>query len=141
MDHVVYLDASAQELKNLLLGIKSMIIRGAAGRKMPYGRVNVGDCLYFLNNDAEGLVKSRAVVKSVFNSEAMTNEESIHLIQENQPALQLTDKQLKRWSGKRYLVLVGLEQVEEIEPFKVDKSNYSNMDDWLPVGDIKRVRL
>jgi hypothetical protein len=35
MDHVVYLDHKANEFEKLLNGQKTMIIRGAAGRKMP----------------------------------------------------------------------------------------------------------
>lgn len=141
MDHVVYLDASARELANLLAGNKTMIIRGAMGRKMPYGRVNAGDILYFLNNDAEGLIRAKGKVRGVLNSEALTKEESIRLIENHQAKLQLTDHQLKRWGGKRYLVLIELEQVEEVETFKVDKSGYGNMDDWLPVGNIRDVKL
>jgi hypothetical protein len=38
MDHVVYLDAKEKELDKLRSGQKSMIIRGAAGRKLPHGR-------------------------------------------------------------------------------------------------------
>jgi len=34
MNHVVYLDAKSNELENLLSGKKSMIIRGATGRKV-----------------------------------------------------------------------------------------------------------
>ena len=34
MNHIVYLDAKSNELGNLLDGKKSMIIRGAAGRKV-----------------------------------------------------------------------------------------------------------
>ncbi len=141
MDHVVYLDANAQELKNLLTGKKTMIIRGATGRKMPYGRVSAGDTLYFLNNDAEGLIRAQARVKSVLNSEALTGEQSIALIDKNQAGLQLTEKQSKRWGGKRYLVLIEVEQVKELEAFGVDKSAYGNMDDWLPVGNIDDVRF
>ena len=40
MDHVVYVDTKAKELEKLLEGTKRMLIRGAAGRKMPYGRVH-----------------------------------------------------------------------------------------------------
>ena len=47
----------------------------------------------------------------------------------------------KRWAGKRYLVLIEVADVTEIEPFAVDKRDYGNMDDWLPVGDIGRVRI
>ncbi|HPJ16657.1 MAG TPA: hypothetical protein PK639_00320 [Candidatus Woesebacteria bacterium] len=140
MDHVVYLDAKANELTHLLSGSKTMIIRGATGRKLPYGRVVVGDVLYFLNNNAEGIVKAKAVVSSVFNSQILTNEESISLIKNNQNKLQLTDNQFKKWGGKRYLVLIEVNQVEEIKSFAIDKSSYGNMDDWLPVGKIETVK-
>lgn len=141
MDHVVYLDTKANEMTKLLEGQKTMIIRGAAGRKMPYGRVNSGDVLYFLNNDGEGVVKARAVVQSVFNSEKMDKDQSSNLVVEHQDQLQLTERQFKRWAGKRYLVLISVSDLEEVEPFEVDKSDFGNMDDWLPVEDIGRVKL
>ncbi len=141
MDHVVYLDAQAKEMDNLLAGQKTMIIRGAAGRKLPYGRVNDGDVLYFINNNAEGLIKARAKVKNVLNSEKMSKEESIALVQSHQDKLQLTPKQFKRWAGKRYIVLIQVEDVEELSPFPIDKSDYGNMDDWLPVENIEDVKL
>jgi hypothetical protein len=141
MDHVVYLDTAAKEMVNILAGKKTMILRGATGRKMPYGRVEAGDMLYFLNNDAEGLVKARASVMSVLNSDALTEEGSLQLINEHQAGLQLTEKQLKRWGGKRYLVLIWIGKAEEVKPFRVDKSAYGNMDDWLPIGDIEGVIL
>lgn len=139
MDHIVYLDAKAQEMEKLLAGIKTEIIRGATGRKLPYGRVNIGDILYFINNNAEGLVKVRATVAAVFNSEKMDKNTSVNLVKEHQDKLQLTDKQFERWAGKRYIVLIEVKNIEPLEPFKFDKSNYSNMDDWLPVGDIESV--
>jgi len=43
MDHIVYLDAKAKELENLKAGVKTMIARGAMGRKLPHGRVHAGD--------------------------------------------------------------------------------------------------
>ena len=48
MDHVVYLDHKAKELHNLIMGRKNMIVRGAMGRKVPYKRAKIGDCLYFV---------------------------------------------------------------------------------------------
>ncbi len=141
MDHVVYLDAKAKELENLLSGKKTMVIRGAAGRKLPYGRVRTGDILFFINNNAEGVVRAQAVVKSVINSEPLCADESKKLIDSHQECLQLTDSQLKRWSGKRYLVLIEVENVQLLEPFPIDKSGYGNMDDWLPVENINQVRL
>jgi hypothetical protein len=141
MDHVVYLDASAREMERILSGEKTMIIRGATGRKIPYGRVNAGDTLYFLNNDAEGLIRAKSVVASVLNSDALKEEESIRLVEEYQAQLQLTEKQRNRWGGKRYLVLIGIDKTEALSPFGVDKSAYGNMDDWLMVEEIEKVKL
>ncbi|KAA0267063.1 MAG: hypothetical protein HS100_04795 [Anaerolineales bacterium] len=139
MDHVVYLDAQAEELENLLAGRKTMIIRGATGRKLPHGRVDAGDMLYFINNNAEGAVRAKAKVKNAFHSEKMTEDESRALVKKNQPKLSLTEKQMKRWAGKRYIVLIEVADVKEIPPFAIDKSAYGNMDDWLPVGKIESV--
>jgi hypothetical protein len=141
MDHVVYLDAQAKELENLLSGNKTMIIRGATGRKLPHGRVDAGDMLYFINNNAEGKVHARARVKSVFHSEKLTEDESHALVKKNQPKLSLTEKQIKRWAGKRYIVLIEVAGVKEIPPFAIDKSQYGNMDDWLPVETIESVTI
>jgi hypothetical protein len=141
MDHIVYLDAKANEFENLLAGHKTMIIRGATGRKLPHGRVNAGDVLYFINNNAEGRVRAKAKVKNAFHSEKMTEDESRALVMQNQPKLSLTDEQIQRWAGKRYIVLIEVTDVKEVAPFVIDKSNYGNMDDWLPVEKIDSVRL
>jgi hypothetical protein len=139
MDHVVYLDTQAKELENLLSGNKIMIIRGATGRKLPHGRVDAGDILYFINNNAEGLVRAKGKVKSAFHSEKMNEDESRALVEKNQSKLHLTDKQMRRWACKRYLVLIEVSDVKEIQPFAIDKSKYSNMDDWLLVEKIESV--
>ncbi len=141
MDHVVYLDAKAEELESLLSGQKTMVIRGATGRKLPYGRVRTGDVLFFINNNAEGVIRAYARVKSVINSEPLCLNESEKLINSCQNRLRLTDAQMKRWTGKRYLVLVEVENIQPLDPFPIDKSDYGNMDNWLPVGDINRVKL
>ncbi len=140
MDHVVYLDAKANELQKLLNGGKTMIIRGAAGRKLPYGRVDAGDVLYFINNNGEGAVRARAAVSSVFNSEKMNKEDSCRLVEKNQNQLQLSDKQFQKWAGKRYVVLIEVTDVKDVTPFEIDKSNFGNMDDWLPVESIAAVK-
>lgn len=141
MDHVVYVDAQADELAQLLDGSKTMIIRGATGRKLPYGRVDVGDRLYFINNNAEGAARAVGTVTAVINSDKLNPEESAALVEAHQDKLQLTAKQFKRWAGKRYLVLIEVGDVQSIEAIPIDKSEYGNMDDWLPVGSIDAVRL
>ena len=106
MNHVVYLDAKANEMEKLLIGQKTMIIRGAAGRKIPYGQVNKEDILFFINNNAEGMIKAKAAVSSVMNSEKMDKDASIKLLNKYKDNLQLSEKQFQRWAGKRYIVII-----------------------------------
>ena len=141
MDHVVYLDHKAKELDHLKAGIKTMILRGAMGRKLPYGRVNPGDTLYFIENKGDGLVKAKALVDDVVNTEKLDRQASIQLVNDHQDSLRLNDGLLKRFGGKRYLVLISVKNFCKIDPFKIDRSAYDNMDDWLPVEDIERVRI
>jgi len=141
MDHVVYLDAKANEFDNLLNGKKKMIIRGATGRKIPYGKVENGDRLYFINNNAEGMIKARAQASCVINSEKMDKDTSIKLVKANQNKLQLTADQFKKWAGKRYIVLIEVKDIEEIEPFQFNRDNFKNrMDDWLSIENIDVVK-
>jgi hypothetical protein len=60
MDNVVYVDAMEKELDLILDGDKKMIIRGASGRKLPYGRIFEGDELYFIENNGDNLIKAKA---------------------------------------------------------------------------------
>jgi hypothetical protein len=143
MDHVVYVDAKAKanDMEEILSGKRLMIIRGATGRKLPYDRVDENDELYLIRNNGEGLIRAKCIVDSVINSKKISKDESIQLVREHQTKLNLTDKQFKRWAGKRYLVLIEIKEVQKLEPFKIDRSEYGNMDDWLPVGSINRIRL
>jgi len=141
MDNIVYLDYKAKELDNLISGKKTMIIRGATGRKLPYGRVFKGDMLYFIENKGDGLVKARAKVKDVFNSEQLTKTESEELVKQHQNKLLLDSGLIKRFSGKRYIILITIESFQKLDPFKIDRSAYGNMDDWLPVEDINKVKI
>jgi len=140
VDHVVYVDAKARELKKLLTGEKTMIVRGAAGRKLPHGRVQSRDRLFFIENSGEGLVRASAVVSDVFNSEKLSEEQSADLLRSSQLKLNLTPEQIKRWAGKRYLVLIEVNDIQPIKPFVIDRSDYGSMDDWLIVENIDNVR-
>ena len=139
MDHLVYLDAKSQELVLLLNGEKDIILRGATGRKLPYGRVKENDCLYFCENNASGIIKAKAIVNRVTFTDKLDVEASNQIVDRLQDRIKLHDKALKRFRGKRYLSVIEVGSVEEIDSFSFDKSNYSNMDDWLLVEDISKI--
>ncbi|MNI61597.1 hypothetical protein D3C73_1168770 [compost metagenome] len=135
MVHLVYCDNKENVLEKILEGSKTMIIRGAAGRKIPHSRVFNNETLYFIKKGS-GIISAKAVVKDVQNYVKLSEDEIIKIIKDNNNKLNLSEKQKERWH-KKCLCLVEFENVSIIEPLELD--HQTNMDDWLILEKIEDV--
>lgn len=135
MVHLVYCDDKSKELDKILDGSKIMVIRGAAGRKIPHSRVFAGEELYFMEKGSKKIT-AKAKVKDVQNFVKLADEEITKIVNDNNNKLRLTDKQKERWH-KKCLCLVEFDHVEEIKPLDFD--HQGNMDDWLIIERIEDV--
>ena len=99
MVHLVYCDNTGKKgervLDKILNGTKTMVVRGAAGRKIPHSRVFAGETLYFMEKGSLKITAS-AKVKDVKNYVKLTDEEFTAVLEENQPKLNLSEKQKTR---------------------------------------------
>lgn len=140
MVHLVYCDNTGKTgeriLDKIIAGTKTMVVRGAAGRKIPHSRVFEGETLYFMEKGT-AKISAFASVKSVQNYIKLTEDEIIQTFNDNQSKLALTDKQLERWH-KKCLCLVEFENVQKIEP-PLAFDHQGNMDDWLIIEKIEDV--
>ena len=134
MVHLVYCDDKAKVLDKIMNGSKIMIVRGAAGRKIPHSRVTEGEILYFMQKGSKK-ISAKAMVTHVDNYTKLTDSEIIEKL--NNPKLDLTDKQKERWH-KKCLILVEFSGLEKIEP-ALDFEHQGNMDDWLIIEKIEDV--
>lgn len=135
MEHLVYCDDKAKVLEQILDGTRTMVIRGAAGRKIPHSRIFEAERIYFIKKGTDQ-ISAKAVVKSVQNYVKLSEEEILKTLEANQKKLGLTEKEKKRWH-KKCLCLVEIMDVEKIEPLEFDRQ--SNMDDWLIIEKIEDV--
>ncbi|MDU1411826.1 MAG: hypothetical protein E6929_03345 [Clostridium sp.] len=135
MVHLVYCDNKEKVLEKILDGSKTMIIRAAAGRKIPHSRVFDGEKLYFMKKGT-GKISATATVKSVQNFVKLSEDEIEKVLNDNQEFLSLSQKQQQRWHRK-CICLVEFENVREIPPLDFDHQN--NMDDWLILEKIEDV--
>ena len=139
MVHLVYCDNAGKKggkvLDKILAGTKTMVVRGAAGRKIPHSRVFEGERLYFMEKGSTK-VTAAAAVKEVQNFVKLSDEEITKTLADNQSKLNLSDKQKVRWH-KKCLCLVEFENVTEISP--LDFEHQGNMDDWLILEKIEDV--
>ncbi|MFA6860477.1 MAG: hypothetical protein WCR30_03730 [Clostridia bacterium] len=132
MEHLVYCNDKEKVLPKILSGEKTMIIRGAGGRKIPHGRVFKEEALYFIEKGTR-IIKAKAKVISVQNFTGLTEEQAKEIIEKNQNKLCLTLAQIERWT-KKCLCLIEFDSLETIEPLEFE--HQSNMDDWLILESI-----
>ncbi len=139
MVHLVYCDNTGKqgerELDKIFDGTKTMVVRGAAGRKIPHSRVFEGETLYFMEKGT-AKISGKAIVTSVQNYVKLTEDEIVNTLEQYQSKLNLTEKQKQRWH-KKCLCLVEFTGVEKIEP--LDFEHQGNMDDWLIIEKIEDV--
>lgn len=135
MVHLVYCDNKTNEIKKIINETKSMIIRGANGRKIPHSRVFVNDTLYFMEKGTKDIIV-KAKVTEVLNYIQLDDNQINEIIEENNQKLQLVEWQKERWH-KKCLCLVAFNEVTQIEPLTFE--HQSNMDDWLILEKIEDV--
>lgn len=139
MVHLVYCDNAGKKgekvLDKILAGTKTMIVRAAAGRKIPHSRVFAGERLYFMEKGSAE-IKTTAIVKEVQNFVKLSDEEITKTLADHQDKLNLSEKQKERWH-KKCLCLVEFENVTEISPLAFE--HQGNMDDWLILEKIEDV--
>lgn len=139
MVHLVYCDNAGKKgekvLDKIMAGKKTMVIRGAAGRKIPHSRVFEKEELYFMEKGSSKIT-AKAKVRHVDNYVKLSDEEILKILEDNQEKLCLSDKQKIRWH-KKCLCLVEFDDVMPITPLEFE--HQGNMDDWLILEKIEDV--
>ena len=131
MKHLVFLRKSTKGLDKIKKGEKTKIIRGGSSKKTIFSKTKKGDILYFIEKDGTDLIRCKAKVKEVINTDKLSKEEALNFVLEHQNELQLTAPQIKKWASKPYLTLIVFGEIEIIEPYKIDECSYVQMDDWI----------
>lgn len=140
MVHLVYCDNAGKKgehvIDKILSGQKSMVVRSAAGRKIPHSRVFEDEILYFMEKGTTDIV-AKAIVSKVENYVKLSEEEINKVFADNAEKLSLTEKQIERWH-KKCICLVEFSNVKLLDrPLHFEKQ--TNMDDWLIIEKIEDV--
>lgn len=135
MVHVVICDKKSNELEKIISGNKTMLIRGADGRKLPHSRVFFDDELYFTEKGSEKIT-AKAIVTDVQNYVKLSNDEIDKTLEDNENKLSLTSEQKTKYH-KKCLCLIDFKNVEPIEPIKFIPSR--NTEDWVLFDEFKEL--
>jgi hypothetical protein len=131
MNYLVFLNAQASELEKILSGTKSMVVREVVPTHADVRLVAPGDSLYFLRNKDDCNVQVKATVTSVLPIMMNIYEDNVHLLNELQPKLQLTEEQYNRWTNIKHAQLVEFVNAHKIGPFHISVSLPNGRSEWV----------
>jgi hypothetical protein len=136
MDHIIFVGEDSKELRQVTNGKRTMIVRGDSAVDAVYRRVRPGDTLLFtITSDQTARV--RATVTKVQHSHASKRGAALALLRAHQPWARLTEKELMRLAGSRYLTFITVDNVEQMTPFRVPGPEHRREGDWLLVDDLQ----
>lgn len=142
MDHVAIMNPKLALIDQILTGDKTIESRWLKNRSSPYGRVLAKDTIYF--KQSGGLILAKAVVKKVVqydNLDQITAEKVVNKYGGlGKINLQQIDN-LSWLSGKKYCVLIWLDNPQKVIPFKINKAGFGIGSAWIIVENIAKIRL
>jgi len=143
MFHIAIMRKSWGLIPKILSGEKKIESRWYKNRSAPWGKIKIGDTVYFKNTGE--LVSVKVKVKEVKQYDNLDFEKVKALLSQygDQDGINKNDieKYFNLFKDKRYCILVFLEQPEKIEPFDINKKGFGAMAAWLVIEDINSIKL
>ncbi len=140
MHHLAILDKKRKLLEKIISGEKSIESRWYKLKKTPYGMIKAGDTVYF--KDSGDSVRVKATVHKVLFFSDMTREKYKEIIDTYGNTICLENKNVEYYLKQKYnyITLIFLKNVQEIQPFEIDKTGYGMMAAWITIEDIQELK-
>lgn len=143
MHHLAIMKKSWGLLPKILDGSKTIESRWYKNKSTPWGKINSGDILYFKNSGEPVTIKTQ--VSNVLQFDNLTQSEIYKLRKKYAKEIGLSNSDLDGFKdffeGKRYGILVFLENPQKIKSFQIDKSGFGTGAAWLVVENISQIKL
>lgn len=138
MHHVAIMNRKWKLIDKILSGRKTIESRWYKSRIAPWNKIKKGDVVFF--KDAGEAVTAKADVLDVLQFENLNANKISGLIEEygGDGKICFSDKDsANEWAkGKKYCILVFLQNPTKIKPFSVSKNGFGNACAWMSVEDI-----
>ncbi len=143
MQHVAIMNKTWGLLPKIVNGEKTIESRWYMNRAVPWGRVGVGDTIYFKNSGEPVVV--RAKVEKVLTFKDLSPEKVKEILNKWGSAIGIEANQASEYynmfKDKKYCLLIFIKQAQEIKPFTIDKAGFGAQAAWLSVESIDQIKL
>jgi hypothetical protein len=142
-DHVAIMRKSWGLIPKILDGRKKIESRWSINRVAPWGKVKIGDSVYFKNSGEA--VSAKAVVSNILQFEDLNLKKIKDIFYryggEDGIASSNIESTIEWAKDKRYCTLIFLKDPERVRAFSINKKGFGNACAWMVVGEINKVRL
>lgn len=141
MDHVVIMRKDWGLLSRILTGQKKIESRWGVNKCAPWGKIKVGDMIYFKNSGEPVTVVSE--VSKVLEFETLNKINVREILEkygetDGTPVNNLED--IIKWaSKKRYCTLIYLKNSKSIKPFNINKKGFGSACAWITASEIGHI--
>ena len=143
MYHVAIMKKQWGLCEKILTGEKTVESRWYKSKRNPWGKVKTGDIVFF--KDAGSPVAVKAEVAKVLQIEDLTAQKTRDIFTKYGRAdLGVSEimPQIRDYvKGKKYCVLIFLQNARTVEPFNIDKAGFGAMSAWICVDDIDEIKI
>jgi len=145
MHHIAIMKKEWGLIDKIRAGEKTIESRWYKFRRDPWNKIEPGDIIYFKNSG--GPVELSAKVSKVLQFDTLDEKKIREILGKYGKAICLSgkiDDLVAGFVGKKYCILMYLTDVENVEPFCINKKGFGISAAWLAiedVGTIKKVLL
>ncbi len=142
MDHIAIMQKSWGVTEKIATGQKTIESRWYKIKYPPWGRISLGDSIYFKNSGEP--VSIQAKISRVITFSHLTPEKVQTILEEYSKELGFdkpdTSRFFEMFKHKKYCILIYLQDAHHIQPFEINKQGFGTMSSWISVESIAKIK-
>ena len=143
MDHVAIIKRSWGLLPKLLSGQKQIESRWYKTKHLPWGKITVGDTVYFKNSGEP--ISLQSTVKNILSFDNLTPTKIKNILVKYYQLIGIDSSQFNYFfdlfKNKKYCLLIFLTNPKIIPSFEINKTGFGSMSAWITVDNIDTIRV
>jgi ASC-1-like (ASCH) protein len=143
MVHVAIMKVSWGLTQKILSGQKKIESRWYKSKFTPWGKINIGDIVYF--KDSGKPVSIKADVEKISSFSDLTPKRVKQILNKYSSDDGIEKDKIKDYfelfKNKKYCLLIYLKNPKKVEPFEINKAGFGMRSAWLTVEHIDTIKV
>ena len=137
VDHLAIL--KKHWLEKILAGEKTIESRWYKQKRTPYQKISKGDHVYLKETGKP--VTAQATVQEALFFDTLTEEKIREILTKYGKKIGIGLDSVPRLLDRKYCILIMLKDIQQIQPFAINKQGYGVQAAWITVDNIQQIKV